>query len=57
MKDLANTIIECAGGDQIILNLNSMQSVTREDIENGCTYLKYMEENMQALKTALNTID
>lgn len=57
MKDLANTIIECAGGDQTILNLYSMQSVTREDIENGCSYLNYMEENRKALKTALNKID
>ena len=53
MPDLAETIIECAGGDQTILNLCSMQSVTRADIEKGCTYLGYMEENMQALKSAL----
>lgn len=53
MPDLAETIIECAGGNQTILNLYSMQSVTREDIEKGCTYLGYMEENMQALKSAL----
>ncbi len=54
MTELAETIIECADGNQTILNLYSMQSVTKEDIGKGCTYLDYMEQNLQALRYALN---
>lgn len=40
--------------DQGILVLNSLQSVTREDIGNGATYLDLMKEDLAVLKTALN---
>lgn len=50
---LANTIAESADMQPKILHLSSMQSVTKEDIENGCTYLSYMEENLQMLKEGL----
>ena len=40
--------------DQGILVLNSLQSVTREDIGNGATYLGLMKEDLAVLKTALN---
>ena len=40
--------------DQGILVLNSLQSVTREDIGNGATYLGIMKEDLAVLKTALN---
>lgn len=40
--------------DQGILVLNSLQSVTREDIESGSTYLALMKEDLAVLKTALN---
>lgn len=40
--------------DQGILVLNSLQSVTREDIESGVTYLGLMKEDLAVLKTALN---
>ena len=40
--------------DQGILVLNSLQSVTREDIENRATYLGLMKEDLAVLKTALN---
>ena len=40
--------------DQGILTLNSLQSVTREDIGNGATYLDLMKEDLAVLKTALN---
>lgn len=40
--------------DQGILVLNSLQSVTREDIESGSTYLGLMKEDLAVLKTALN---
>ena len=40
--------------DQGILVFNSLQSVTREDIESGATYLGLMKEDLAVLKTALN---
>ena len=50
---LANTIAESAEMKPKILHLSSMQSVTKDDIEKGCTYLSYMEENLQMLKQGL----
>ena len=50
---LARTIAESADMTPEILHLSSMQSVTREDIQKGCTYLSYMEENLQMLKQGL----
>ena len=39
--------------DQQILTLNSMQSVTKQEVEEGTTYLSIMENNLQILKEAL----
>ena len=39
--------------DQQILTLDSLQSVTARDVENGVTYLAVMENNLAALKEAL----
>ena len=39
--------------DQKILVLNSMQSVSGNDIEEGASYLRIMEENLAVLKEAL----
>lgn len=39
--------------DQKILTLDSMQSVTSEEIDAGTTYLSIMEENLKTLKEAL----
>ena len=50
---LANTIAESADMQPKILHLSSMQSVTKDDIKEGCTYLSYMEENLQMLKEGL----
>ena len=36
-----------------VLTLNSMQSVTAQEIRDGITYLSIMEENLQVLKQAL----
>jgi len=47
---LANT----RSRQQEILTLNSMQSVSSQDMENGITYLSLMEENLQILQAALN---
>ncbi len=52
---IAETIIQnTADGNQKILTMDSMQSVTKEDVENGVTYLSIMEENLNVLKEALN---
>ena len=40
--------------DQEILTMNSMQSVTSEDVQNGANYFSIMEENLNVLKQALN---
>lgn len=54
-QKIAKTIIEnTADKNQNILELNSLQSVTAEDIESGVTYLTIMQENLEALKQALN---
>ncbi|MCR5153300.1 MAG: metal ABC transporter substrate-binding protein [Lachnospiraceae bacterium] len=51
---IANTIKEnTKTKDQEILTLDSMQSVTSEDVKNGATYLGIMEENLKVLKKAL----
>ena len=39
--------------DQQILTMDSMQSVTAKDVENGTTYLSIMEKNLSVLKDAL----
>ena len=36
-----------------ILTLDSMQSVSAKDIENGTTYLSVMEQDLEVLKQAL----
>ncbi|MDO4548987.1 MAG: metal ABC transporter substrate-binding protein [Clostridia bacterium] len=40
--------------DQIILVMNSMQSVTGADVQNGVDYLSIMRDNLNALTAALN---
>lgn len=51
---IAQTIIDSAErADCKTLTLDSMQSVTKDDIENGVTYLSVMEENLEVLKEAL----
>ena len=39
--------------DQTILTLDSMQSATKQDVENGATYLGKCEANLEVLKEAL----
>lgn len=51
---LAQVVIENAEtGNQQILVLNSMQSVSQKDIERGLNYLGAMEENLKVLRQAL----
>ena len=41
--------------DQKILTLDSLQSTTAKDVENGTNYLSVMEQNLSVLKEALKT--
>lgn len=51
---IAQTIVEnTKSKNQEVLQLNSLQSVKKKDIEAGTTYLSLMEENLQVLKQAL----
>lgn len=53
-QKIADTIVQnTQTGDRKILALNSMQSVTSEDISQGASYLSIMEENLDVLKEAL----
>ena len=53
-KALAQTVISSTRSkNQKIVTLNSMQSVTRTQINNGATYLSIMEENINTVRTAL----
>lgn len=52
---LAKVVIEnTTDGQQQILVLNSMQSVSQKDIKAGLTYLNVMEENLKVLQQALS---
>jgi zinc transport system substrate-binding protein len=51
---IAQTIVDnTKTKNQQILSLNSMQSTTSKDVENGTTYLSIMENNLSVLKEAL----
>ena len=51
---VANTIKDnTKTKDQTILPLDSMQSVTAEQMKNGTTYLSVMQENLKVLRQAL----
>lgn len=54
---LAKVIIEnTSSKNQRILVMNSMQSVSGKDIENGISYLSVMRENLETLKQALGSL-
>ncbi|MCM1083698.1 MAG: metal ABC transporter substrate-binding protein [Clostridium sp.] len=53
-RRLANTINESTKDrDKIIVELDSIQSVSADDIEKGYTYIGAMEKNLQVLETVL----
>ena len=53
-QKIAKKIVETTKDkNQNIVVLNSMQSITNEDIANGATYLSIMESNLKALTSAL----
>ncbi|MEA5012711.1 MAG: metal ABC transporter substrate-binding protein [Angelakisella sp.] len=52
---IAQTIIEnTRQKDQRVLTLNSMQSITTKEVQNGMDYLSVMEQNLAVLRDALN---
>lgn len=51
---IAETIIQnTTAKNQTILSLNSLQSATSNDVQNGTSYLSIMENNLSVLKEAL----
>ena len=53
-KSLANTVINSAKrNDMKIITLNSLQSINKNDIDNGATYISVMRENLENIMLAL----
>lgn len=53
-QKIANTIIQASERkDQQILTMDSMQSVSSEDVSSGVTYISVMENNLAVLEEAL----
>jgi len=53
-RKIAKKIVETTKAkDQKIVEMNSMQSVTADDIANGATYLSIMESNLKALLSVI----
>ncbi len=53
--DLAETIIESTKTkNQTILEMDSIQSISKEQLDEGASYLDIMEYNLEVLKEALN---
>ena len=52
-KDIANTIISTSGKSAEIAELNSIQSVSKDDIAGGTSYLSLMQKNYDVLADAL----
>ncbi len=52
-KDIANTIISTSGKSVDIAELDSLQSVSKDDIANGASYLSVMQENYDVLADVL----
>ena len=51
---IAETVIGATDAkDQTVLQLDSMQNVTADDVANGADYLEIMQANLDVLKTAL----
>lgn len=53
-KSIAETILKSAKREKVeILEMDSMQSVSWEDVQNGASYLDIMRANLEVLKKAL----
>lgn len=53
-KSIAETIISTSGRNADIAELNSLQSVSKDDIDSGASYLSLMQKNYDVLKKALD---
>ncbi len=54
-SDVANSVIDATSSkNQDILILNAMQTISKEDIDNGVNYLDIMTQNLDVLAQALN---
>ncbi|WP_287388341.1 metal ABC transporter substrate-binding protein [Lachnospira sp.] len=51
---IADTVIEQSKTSATKAVLNSMQSVTADDVKDGITYISIMQDNLEVLKEALN---
>ena len=52
---IAETVVQnTQTKDQRILSLDSMQSTTARDVQNGADYLAIMQKNLSVLAEALN---
>ena len=52
---IAETIVQTSQAkNQKILNMDSLQSITAQDVKAGVSYLAVMESNLEVLKQALN---
>ncbi len=54
-KKIANAIIKNSGSDADVLTINSLQSVNKDDMANGVTYLSTMKDNLDIVSKALET--
>ncbi len=55
LEELAKTVASSSGNDNVeIVRLNSMESVSKEDVEKGVTYLSIMEHNLEVILSTLN---
>ena len=53
-RSIAKTVLESAKRKDVeILELDSIQSVSWEDVQNGASYLDFMKANLEVLKKAL----
>ncbi|MBR4362875.1 MAG: ZinT/AdcA family metal-binding protein [Ruminococcus sp.] len=52
-KDIANTIISTSGKSVDIAELNSLQSVSKDDITGGASYISLMQKNYDVLAGVL----
>jgi zinc transport system substrate-binding protein len=52
-KSIARTIARDANGDPQILVLDSMQSISARDVQNGATFLSIKRSNLDVLKEAV----
>ena len=52
-KDIANTIISTSGKNVDIAELNSLQSVSNDEIANGASYISLMQKNYDVLAGVL----